>query len=113
PKRLTLGATGHQTETAVDGSERTGHWQSTQPMSVAGFHLGDYAEQTVARKPEIALYGNQEREQAIVARLQQNAAARLPSSTLPGRIYGTEDLGSVLMPNPPAVLKKLGGKLQD
>ena len=113
PKRLTLVATGHQIETAVDGSERTGHWQSTQPMSVAGFNLGDYAEQTVAGKPEIALYANQELEQAIVARLQQNAAARLPSSALPGQIYGTENLGPALMPNPPAVLKKLGGKLQD
>jgi peptidase M1-like protein len=113
PKRLTLVATGHQTETAVDGSERTGHWQSTQPMSVAGFNLGDYAEQTVAGKPEIALYANQELEQAIVARLQQNAAARLPPAALPGRIYGTENLGSAPMPNPPAVLKKLGGKLQN
>ncbi|MGH9728821.1 MAG: M1 family aminopeptidase [Candidatus Acidiferrales bacterium] len=114
PKRLALVATGHQIETSVDGAQRTGHWQSTQPMSVAGFNLGDYAEQTVAGKPVIALYANQELEQAIVARLQQNAAARLPPNTLPRSIYGgTETLSLSPLPNPPAVLKQLGGKLLD
>ena len=115
PKRLTLVATGDQTETSVDGAQRTGHWQSTQqPMSVAGFNLGDYAEQTVAGKPVIALYANQELEQAIVARLQQNAAARLPPNTLSRSIYGgTGTLSLSPLPNPPAVLKQLGGKLLD
>lgn len=111
PKRLTLVATGHRTDTQVDGNERIGHWQTTQPIALAGFNLGDYAEQTVAAKPVIEMFANQELEQAIVARLQANAAGRLP--TLPRTLAGTESLGAALMPNPPAVLKQLGGKLLD
>ena len=113
PKRLTLVATGHQTETGVEGAERTGHWQTTEPIAVAGFNLGDYATQTVPGKPIIALYANQQLEQAIVARLQQNAAARLPSGTLPRTFAGPDSFGVPPMPNPPAVLKHLGGRLLD
>ncbi|HKV29332.1 MAG TPA: M1 family aminopeptidase [Candidatus Acidoferrales bacterium] len=111
PKRLTLVATGHQTATAIEGGERTGHWQTTEPIAVAGFNLGDYAAQTVAGRPVISLYANQALEQAIVARLQQNAATRLPSISSPGTIDGPGTLGLAPIPNPPAVLKQLGGKL--
>ncbi|MGH8335233.1 MAG: M1 family aminopeptidase, partial [Gammaproteobacteria bacterium] len=111
--RLTLVATGHQTEAKVEGAERNGHWQTTQPIAVAGFNLGDYAAQTVTGTPVIALYANQQLEQAIVARLQQNAATRLPPGVLPRTIDGAGSLGLAPMPNPPAVLEKLGGKLLD
>ena len=113
PKRLTLVATGQRTDTEIDGNQRTGDWKSTQPMALAGFNLGDYAEQTVATKPVIKMFANQELEQAIVARLQANAVGQLPPNTLPRALAGTESLGEEIMPNPPAVLKQLGGKLLD
>ncbi|MFZ0465681.1 MAG: M1 family aminopeptidase [Candidatus Acidiferrales bacterium] len=109
PKRLTLVATGQQMETDVDGETRTGHWQTSSPISVAGFNLGDYVAQTVPGKPTINLFANHELEQAIVNRLQRNSIDRL----LPGRIPGSIDSsgGSGTLPNPSGVLKELGGKL--
>lgn len=113
PKRLTLVATGRQIETRVVGNERTGQWQTTQPIAVAGFNLGDYAAQAVAGKPIIDLFANEDLEQAIVARLRQNAASSLPPGALPRAFARSENLAPAPLPNPPAVLKQLGGKLLD
>lgn len=111
PKRLTLVATGQQTEIRVDVPDRVGHWHTTEPIAVAGFNLGDYAAHTVAGPPVISLFANQELEQAIVARLQENAASRLPPSSLPRALAESDRLSQPPLPNPAAVLKQLGGKL--
>lgn len=94
PKRLTLVATGQQIESGEDGNQKTGEWRSTEPIAVAGFNLGGYAAQSVRGKPLIQLFANQQLEQNIAAQLQQ---------------FGDRSF----LPNPAAVLKQLGGKLQD
>lgn len=94
PKRLTLVATGQKTESGEDGNQKRGEWRSTEPIAVAGFNLGGYAAQSIRGKPLIQLFANQQ--------LEQNIAAQL-------HLFGD----SSILPNPAAVLKQLGGKLQD
>lgn len=101
PKRLVLVATGQRVESGKDDNQKTGEWRSTEPIAVAGFNLGGYAVQSTGNKPLIQLFANQQLEQSIAAQLQQFSGA---SSVLP--------LPKIL-PNPAAVLKQLGTKLQD
>lgn len=101
PKHLVLVATGQRVASGEDGNQKTGEWRSTAPIAVAGFNLGAYAVQSIGSKPLIQLFANQQLEQSIAAQLQQFAN---PASALP--------LPKIL-PNPAAVLKQLGVKLQD
>lgn len=103
PKRLQLVATGEQIEHGEDGNERTGHWRSTAPISLAGFNLGEYAVQSAPGKPQIELFANQQLEQSIAARLRENAA----SGPLPSPNFFQP------LPSPAAVLKRLGASLLD
>ena len=103
PKRLRLVATGEEVESAEEGSQKTGHWRSTQPIAVAGFNLGEYATQSFGGTPTIQLFANQQLEQSIAAQLQQYSVGGLPQSAREFQI----------LPNPAAVLKQLGTKLND
>ncbi len=94
PKRLLLVATGQQIESGEDGNQKTGEWRSTEPIAVAGFNLGGYAAQSIRGKPLIQLFANQQLEQSIAGQLQQ---------------FGDRSI----LPDPAAVLKQLGAKLQD
>jgi hypothetical protein len=103
PKRLTLVATGKEIESGTDGNEKTGHWRSTQPVSVVGFNLGEYAVEPIHGDPLIQLFANQQLEQGIASQLRQfnaNGASGFPD-------------GFHSLPNPAAVLKQLGTKLLD
>jgi hypothetical protein len=101
PKRLKLVATGREIAHGEDGNQLTGHWRSTEPIVFAGFNLGEYAVQTVPGKPEIQLFANQQLEQSIANRLRENAVLE---PRLPSRFPQP-------LPNPAAVLKKLGVNL--
>ncbi len=94
PKRLILVATGQQIENGEDGNQKTGEWRSTEPIAVAGFNLGGYAAQSIRGKPVIQLFANQQLEESIASQLQQ---------------FGDRPF----LPNPAAVLKQLGAKLED
>ena len=102
PKRLTLVATGKEIESGADGNEKTARWRSTQPISVVGFNLGEYAVESIHGDPLIQLFANQQLEQGIADQLRQRAL------TAPGFAGAFHSL-----PNPAAVLKQLGTKLLD
>jgi hypothetical protein len=103
PKRLTLVATGQEVESGEQGGQRTGHWRSTQPIPLAGFNLGEYASQSVGRKPLIQLYANEQLEQGISDELRSHGAnlALGPNRALEP------------FPSPSLVLKQLGARLLD
>lgn len=117
PKRLTLVATGEQLETHDDGNSRTGHWRTTSPIAIAGFNLGNYASLNVGEKPLLRLYANQQLEDAIIARLERSGP---PAASVSPGIGGSlrpaippDSTFPILLPNPAAVLKRLGGNLLD
>ncbi|HEU5410798.1 MAG TPA: M1 family aminopeptidase [Candidatus Acidoferrales bacterium] len=103
PKKLRLVATGKEISRGEDGNQLTGEWRSTEPFIFAGFNLGEYATETVAGKPEIQLFANQQLEQSIANLLQQNAGR--PPLPLPRFLRP--------LPTPAAVLKDLGKNLLD
>ena len=103
PKKLRLVATGEEISRGEDGSQLTGEWRSTEPFIFAGFNLGEYAMETVAGKPEIQLFANQQLEQSIANLLQQNTGR--PLLPLPRFLRP--------LPTPAAVLKDLGKNLLD
>lgn len=103
PKRLRLVATGQEFESGEEGARKTGHWRSTQPIAVAGFNLGEYAEQSFHGTPLIQLFANQQLEQNIAAQLHQYSLGEFPQAARDFQ----------LLPNPAAVLKQLGTKLND
>jgi len=118
PKRLTLVATGTQTESRDEGSMKAGRWRSQVPFSVAGFNLGEYEqENVVGGRPQITLFANRELESEILARIEQNpslseAAAQ---ATLPA-IDAAHIAAAIAPPPPPSpaqVLKHLGGDVLD
>ena len=111
PKRLTLIATGEPLETQEEGNTRTGHWRTTAPQTLAGFNLGHYASLNVGDKPVLHLYANQQLEDAIIARLGRHATNSPP--LLPPSGSQSDLSPFVLLPNPEAVLKRLGSDLLD
>jgi hypothetical protein len=114
PKRLILVATGEQINSSEDGSARSGEWRTSEPIALAGFNLGNYASLTVGEKPVLKLFANQQLEDAIIARLEGHADSTL--SPAPGNPVLTpslppDDTIPLLLPNPSAYLKSLGGKI--
>ena len=70
PRQLKLVATGKKTEEHDEGEFKAAEWRSEQPISVAGFNLGDYASQTVNDKRfSIRVYANREMEAELAAKL--------------------------------------------
>lgn len=116
PKRLTLIATGQPLGTQEDGNTREGHWRTTAPIAIAGFNLGNYASLNVGDKPALHLYANQQLEDAIIARIERHAAnSQLPQPSLiqPQGGLRLDNSVPILLPNPSAVLKRLGNDLLD
>jgi hypothetical protein len=75
PRKYTLVATGTNTAANDDGVWKMGHWKSSQPFSVAGFNLGEYRSAVVAGPPVVAIYANQQLEQAIAERMRRVGAS--------------------------------------
>jgi Peptidase family M1 domain len=121
PKRYTLVATGTNLESHDDGDAKTGHWQSKQPFSVAGFNLGEYRSAIVNGPPEVALFANLQLENAISARMRNNSAKSVTDAgTEPAQVidpYALPPQNVPLLqappPSPAGVLKQLGREVSD
>jgi|HubBroStandDraft_6_1064221.scaffolds.fasta_scaffold38848_3 hypothetical protein len=123
PRRYTLVATGTNTDAHDDGVWKSGHWRSGQPFSVAGFNLGEYRSAAVPGPPPVALYANQQLENAISARMRTNlatGAAAVSDQGDPAQNTNPYMLPPqnvpLLQPPPPSpagVLKELGREVSD
>ncbi len=117
PRRLTLVATGTQSETH-DGSEtRSGRWRSETPFPTAGFNLSQYQMASTTGHPKIQVYANKELEEAIMARLQLAPPPAVPPPSLLDRFRDSDRLSEAANepppPSPTTALKQLGTSVQD
>jgi peptidase M1-like protein len=123
PRRYTLVATGTNTEAHDDGVWKSGRWRSGQPFSVAGFNLGEYRSAAVPGPPPVALYANQQLENAISARMRTNLATGAAAVSDQGdpaqntNPYMLPPQNVPLLepppPSPAGVLKELGREVSD
>jgi hypothetical protein len=117
PKRLTLVATGNESDAREDAETKSGRWQSQTPSPNSGFNLSQYQMASIAGPPKIQVYANKELEDAIMARLQTSAPNSVPPPSLLDRYKDTDQLSGVLdqppPPSPTAALKQLGASVQD
>jgi hypothetical protein len=127
PRQLTLVATGKQVETSVQGDMRVGRWITSQPASVAGFNLGEYARQTVKGGGagagvalQVDVYANRQLEDAIAQRI---AAENATISEFAGNAPTPPEFDSEMnppnlapashLPSPAATLSLLGREILD
>ncbi len=116
PRRVRLVATGIKAEEREDGDMRFGRWRSENPISVAGFNLGDYALETVKEQGlTLDLYANHDLEQALVNRMERNAAALAALGGLPSIAPGPSGPRRMEMPeplpSPTSFLRQLGQEI--
>jgi hypothetical protein len=118
PTRFTLVATGTKVESHEEADSKTGRWRSDVPFAVAGFNLGEYKMETAGSdRPKIQLYANQQLENSILELLHRGAPSgtkvvppALRSPRDPSRFAPAPDPP---LPNPAAVLKRLGSQVAD
>ncbi len=65
---------------AKTANKNSGRWQSQQPFSVAGFNLGEYRSAVVPGPPQVAIYANQQLENAIADRLRGVASGSIANN---------------------------------
>jgi hypothetical protein len=81
PRKLRLAATGTKIDEREDRDERSGHWRTEKPASVAGFNLGEYAFASLADNGySVDVYANRQLEQALLSRLRQPEMDEIASS---------------------------------
>ncbi len=109
PKRLRLVATGEKSDEHEEGDFRVAHWRTEQPVTQAGFNLGEYALASVASENHVIdLYANKQLEEAIQARLghtvvQLSPMIKVPSGDFPNARIAYE----APAPSPADTLKQL------
>jgi hypothetical protein len=117
PKRLTLVATGSESETRDDAEAKSGRWRSETPYPTSGFNLSQYKMASTSGQPKIQVYANKELEEAILARLQRAGPNSVPPPSLLDRYKDTDQLSGALdqapTPSPTSALKQLGASVQD
>jgi len=117
PKRLTLVATGTESETREEAVTKSGRWRSERPFPTAGFNLSQYQMAITGAQPKIQVYANQELEEAIIARLQQAPPNALPPPSMLDHFKDTDHLSGAMdespAPSPTSALKQLGASVQD
>jgi Peptidase family M1 domain len=110
PKRLRLVATGDKLEEHEEGDQRAGRWKTSQPVTEAGFNLGEYAVASIASvNYTIDVYANRQLEAALQARM--GPAVNL---TEPFRVPGSSDRPQIEdfpLPSPADALKQLGREI--
>ena len=119
PRRLSLIATGHETDEHEEGGRRVGHWSAPVPIAVAGFNLGEYQKESAGTgHPTIELYANRELDDWILARLRAHASpgpgemSRSAEGVITiDPLKGLSDEG--IPPKPSLVLKRLGAEVLD
>jgi Peptidase family M1 domain len=117
PKRLTLVATGIESEAREDAESKSGRWRSEAPFPTSGFNLSQYQMASTTGQPKIQVYANKELEEAILARLQPTNPNSLPPPSMLDHYKDTDHLsGAADQPPPPSptsALKQLGANVQD
>jgi len=117
PKRLTLVATGIESETREDAESKSGRWRSETPFPTAGFNLSQYQMASTTGQPKIQVYANKELEEAIMARLQPGGPNALPPPSMLNHFKDTDHLSGAAepppAPSPTSALKQLGASVQD
>jgi len=117
PKRLTLVATGVESEAREDAETKSGRWRSERPFPTAGFNLSQYQMASTSGQPKIQVYANKELEEAILARLKFTAPNAVPPASMldhyrdPDHLSGAADQPPA--PSPTLALKELGASVQD
>ncbi|MGA2097339.1 MAG: M1 family aminopeptidase, partial [Candidatus Acidiferrum sp.] len=114
PRHLKLVATGAKLDEQISGEFRVGHWKSANPLSIAGFNLGDYASasnQTQSRT--IDVYANRQLEQALTNRLNSSEATPLPQVGPPFSSTGGASREAMQAPqaSPADALKQLAKEI--
>jgi hypothetical protein len=116
PRHLRLVATGEKRDEQNAGDFRVGHWQSTKPLSIAGFNLGEYASISLANEAHfIDVYANRQLEQALTNRLIPQEPSSLPGVDVPfgatmGRNRAAMEPPTVL-PSPADALKEFSKEI--
>jgi hypothetical protein len=117
PKRLTLVATGTESEAREDAETESGRWRSETPFPTAGFNLSQYQMASTAGQPKIQVYANKELEDAIMARLKITAPNAVPPPSMLDHYRDTDHLSGAAdqppAPSPTSALKELGASVQD
>jgi Peptidase family M1 domain len=117
PKRLTLVATGTESEAHENAETKSGRWQSQTPSPNSGFNLSQYQMASTTGQPKIQVYANKELEEAIMARLQTPAPNAVRPPSLLNRYKDADPLNGGSdqppAPSPTSALKQLGASMQD
>jgi len=109
PRQLTLAATGTRLEQRDAGDFKVGHWRSEQPISVAGFNLGDYGSETVTDKNlRVEIYANRRLESALAARVEAPHTVVLLPPTFRGAPVSQMPVLPEVTASPTDALKQLG-----
>ncbi len=110
PRRLKLVATGTKLEEKDDGEFKVGRWSSEQPISMAGFNVGEYSSAAVTDKDvSVEVYANRQLEQALQQRLGPSLTTAVDLPPLLGRRQRPQALEMpVVTPSPADALRELG-----
>lgn len=115
PRRLTLVATGVESESREVGEVKSGRWRSDAPFASAGFNLSEYKTAATAGRPKVQVFANQLLEDAILKRLRTNAQVDSALSSL-DQARATHELVEIPEPPPPnpsSALTQVGANVRD
>jgi hypothetical protein len=120
PRKMQLVATGTKLDEHVDGEYRVGRWHTDNPVSVAGFNLGDYASASVAdTNYSVEVYANRQLEQSLRRRLQpapgifdEAPGIGSAASAEGGRFSGGHLAEAPPTPSPADALRDLGKEIE-
>jgi hypothetical protein len=117
PRKYRLVATGSKLDEREEGDFLVGHWKTENPISVAGFNLGDYASATISSGSySVDVYANRDLEENLKKRLSASDGGTLSGLPSP-RISAAEGpsvqsaLASQVSPSPADALKQLGKEI--
>lgn len=110
PRRLKLVATGTKLEERDDGESKIGRWRSEQPISMAGFNVGEYSSAAIAENGvNVEVYANQQLEQALQQKLGPTLTTAVDLPPPFGTPRGARPLEMPMMtPSPADALRQLG-----
>jgi hypothetical protein len=114
PRKLRLVATGSKIDEREEGDSRIGRWKSENPVSVAGFNLGDYASTSISSGDHsIDVYANRQLEESLKNRLSSSPSdvIAVPSATFRAPSAGLSAAAPIFTPSPADTLKQLGKEI--
>ncbi|MDP9146451.1 MAG: hypothetical protein M3N22_02240, partial [Acidobacteriota bacterium] len=112
PRKLRLIATGSKLDEREDGDFRVGHWQTDNPVSVAGFNLGEYDSNSVVNPNySIDVYANRLLERELARRLENTSDTSIGAGTVRHPAIDSDRNLPIRIPNPADALKQLGRQI--